>query len=91
MSRVRVGIVGAGPIGGLGARPNSHAGGYRRCEDAELVGVADIDAERLQQFGEEWEIAPEHRYSTAMEMYEKAHLSWSCIGVCHLLVSSFGP
>ena len=74
MSKVRVGIVGAGPIGGLGGRPNSHAGGYRRCEDAELVGIADIDAERLQQFGEEWEIAPQHRYASAVEMYEKANL-----------------
>ena len=73
-SKVRVGIVGAGPVAGLGARTNSHAGGYRCCEDAELVAVADINAERLQQFGEEWEIAPEHRYPTAVDMYEKANL-----------------
>ena len=73
-SKVRVGIVGAGSVGGLGGRANSHAGGYRRCEDAELVAVADIDAERLQQFGEEWEIAPEQRYLTAIDMYEKANL-----------------
>ena len=74
MSKIRVGIVGAGSVGGLGARPNSHAGGYRRCEEAELVAIADIDAERLQQFGEEWEIAPEHRYPTAVAMYESANL-----------------
>jgi predicted dehydrogenase len=73
-AKVRVGIVGAGPIGGLGGRPNSHAGGYRRCEDAALVAVADINPERLQQFGDEWEIAPEHRYPTAVDMYEKANL-----------------
>ncbi len=72
--KVRVGIVGAGPIGGLGRRPHSHAAGYRRCADADLVAVADINPRRLQQFGDEWEIAPEHRYSTAVDMYEKAGL-----------------
>lgn len=73
-AKVRVGIVGAGPIGGLGRRPFSHAAGYRRCEDAELVAIADIDPQRLQQFGNEWEIPPEHRYPTAADMYEKAAL-----------------
>ena len=58
---IRVGIVGAGPIGGLGGRPNSHAGAYRRCEDAELVAIADINPVRLQQFGDQWAIAPEHQ------------------------------
>lgn len=73
-AKVRVGIVGAGPIGGLGRRENSHAGAYRRCDDAELVAVADINPTRLQQFGEEWEIAPEQRYATAAEMFAHAHL-----------------
>jgi len=73
-AKVRVGIVGAGPIGGLGGRPFSHAAGYRRCDDAELVAIADIDPQRLQQFGDEWEIEPEHRYPTAVDMYEKARL-----------------
>lgn len=72
--KVRVGIVGAGGVGGLGRRANSHAGGYRRCEEADLMAVADINAERLQQFGDEWEIAPEHRYTTAAAMYENANL-----------------
>ena len=72
--KVRVGIVGAGGVGGLGKRYNSHAGGYTRIEECELVAIADINEERLQQFGEEWDIAPEHRYSTAVEMYEKANL-----------------
>ena len=71
-SKIKVGIVGAGGVGGLGGRDNSHAGGYRRCEEVELAAVADINDERLQQFGDEWEIAPEQRYATAQEMYEKA-------------------
>ena len=73
-TKVRVGIVGAGPIGGLGRRPNSHAGAYRRCEDADLVAIADINPVRLQQFGDEWEIAPEQRYATAADMYAHAGL-----------------
>ena len=36
-AKVRVGIVGAGPIGGLGHRPFSHAAGYRGREAAEAV------------------------------------------------------
>jgi len=72
--KIRVGIVGAGGVGGLGRRANSHAGGYRRCEEADLVAVADFNAERLEQFGQEWEIAPEHRYSSAETMYKKANL-----------------
>ena len=72
--KIRVGIVGAGGVGGLGGRSNSHAGGYRRCEEADLVAVADINPERLQQFGDEWDIAPEHRYSSAVAMYENANI-----------------
>ena len=74
MTKVRVGIVGAGPIGGLGRRESSHAAAYGRCADAELVAVADINPTRLQQFGEEWAIAPEQRYPTAAEMYARAGL-----------------
>ena len=73
-SKVRVGIVGAGSVGGLGKRYNSHAGGYTRIDKCELVSIADINGERLHQFGDEWEIASGHRYNTAVEMYEKANL-----------------
>ena len=78
-AKVRAGVVGAGPVGGLGrgtqgATNNSHAGGYARLEECDLVAVADVDAERLQQFGEQWGIAPEHRYSTAAQMFAEANL-----------------
>ena len=78
-TKVRAGIVGAGPVGGLGrgtqgATNNSHAGGYSRLEECDLVAVADVDAERLQQFGEQWGIAPEHRYPTAAQMFAEASL-----------------
>ena len=36
--------------------------------------MADINPQRLQQFGDEWEIDPQQRYPTAVDMYEKAGL-----------------
>lgn len=73
-AKLKVGIVGAGPIGGLGKRSTSHANAFRHCEDAELVAVADINPARLQQFGDEWEIAPEQRYNSDQAMYAGAKL-----------------
>ena len=77
-TKVRAGIVGAGRVGGLNQRVrvegDSHAGGYSRIEECELVAVADVDTKRLHHFGEEWGIAPEHRYPTAAEMYAEASL-----------------
>ena len=70
-TKVRVGIVGAGIVGGLDGRSDSHAGGYVRCEEVDVVAVADINEERLQQFGDKWEIAPEHRYTSMDAMFEK--------------------
>lgn len=74
MPKFRVGIVGAGPVGGLGGSINSHAGGYQRCEEVDLVAVSDLNSERLHQFGEEWGIASKHRYTSASAMYETAGL-----------------
>ena len=62
--KVRVGIVGCGGIGGLGARDNSHAGGYRACEEADLIAAADMNPDRLTQFCDEWDIPIENRFST---------------------------
>lgn len=71
----RAGIVGAGGIAGLGILglhdeadigtrkfPESHAGGYRATDDIDLVAVADVNEEKLNTFGEAWEIPREGRY-----------------------------
>tara|TARA_Y100000588_G_scaffold344952_1_gene391691 strand:+ start:9388 stop:10419 length:1032 start_codon:yes stop_codon:yes gene_type:complete len=71
---IRVGIVGAGPVAGLGKCSNSHAGGYARTEGCELVAVCDTDADRLHQFGKEWGIPNGQRYKSAIEMYREAML-----------------
>lgn len=74
VSKVRVGIVGAGTVGGLGKHYNSHAGGYTNIDDCELVAIADINENRLNQFGNEWGIPDQQRYRTASEMYSKVNL-----------------
>jgi len=70
----RAGIIGAGGIAGMGVLgfhdddaigkekiDSSHAGGYNNTEEIELVAVADIDEDKLETFGEAWEIPPEQR------------------------------
>lgn len=71
----RAGIIGTGGIAGMGILgmhdeevigtekiEASHAGGYDATDEIELVAVADIDEEKLEQFGEAWDIPPERQY-----------------------------
>ncbi|GGN88499.1 Gfo/Idh/MocA family protein [Haloarcula pellucida] len=71
----RAGIIGTGGIAGMGilgmhdeadiGRKKvraSHAGGYDATEGLELVAVADVDEEKLDRFGEAWDIPPDRRY-----------------------------
>ena len=77
----RAGIVGAGGIAGLGILgmhdaedigrkkfEASHAGGYRATEEIEVVAVADVNEEKLDTFGEAWEIPERGRYADHEEM-----------------------
>jgi predicted dehydrogenase len=71
----RAGIIGAGGIAGLGILgmhdpedigekkfTASHAGGYEATDGIDLVAVADVDEERLDTFGDAWEIPDDGRY-----------------------------
>jgi predicted dehydrogenase len=71
----RAGIIGTGGIAGMGilgmhdeeAIGNekvraSHAGGYSAVDELDLVAIADIDEERLDTFGEAWDITEQSRY-----------------------------
>jgi predicted dehydrogenase len=75
MRPYRAGIIGTGGIAGMGILgmhdkdaigtekiDASHAGGYASTDEIELVGVADVDAEKLSQFGEAWDIPKSRRY-----------------------------
>ncbi|WP_129115330.1 Gfo/Idh/MocA family protein [Halegenticoccus tardaugens] len=87
------GIIGAGGIAGMGILgmhdkedigrkkvTASHAGGYDATDEIELVAVADVDANKLDRFGEAWEIPPERRYVDHEAMLEVENLD--VISVC---------
>jgi predicted dehydrogenase len=69
------GIIGAGGIAGLGILglhdeadigqkkfTASHAGGYGAVDEIDLVAVADVDTNKLNRFGDAWDIPDNHRY-----------------------------
>ncbi|WP_224337818.1 Gfo/Idh/MocA family protein [Haloprofundus halobius] len=87
------GIIGTGGIAGMGILGMhdedvigqekiraSHAGGYDAQEAIELVAVADIDKDKLAQFGDAWDIPPERRYVGHESMLEAEDLD--VVSVC---------
>lgn len=81
------GIIGTGGVAGLGLlgvhdeddigkKPvdASHAGGYAANDSIDLVAVADIDEEKLDTFGDVWDIDPERRYVGHEEMLRSEDL-----------------
>ena len=73
----RAAIIGAGRIGSLlerdalRAKPCTHAGTYAAHPGVELVAGADLDAQRLAQFGADWRIPSAHLYSDYHELLER--------------------
>jgi|GEM_PF-308591 len=93
MPPYRAGIVGAGGIAGLGILgmhdeadigekkfTASHAGGYAATDDVELVAVADVDEDKLDRFGDAWEIPSERRYAGHQAMLDAEDLD--AVSVC---------
>jgi len=89
----RAGVIGTGGIAGLGILGlhdedqigsekvrASHAGGYEAADGIELVAAADVDREKLDTFGEAWEIPPERRYDDHRAMLEAEDLD--AVSVC---------
>lgn len=69
------GIIGTGGVAGMGILgvhaqddlgntkvDSSHAGGYAASDEVDLVAIADIDREKLDRFGDVWEIPADRRY-----------------------------
>ena len=65
MRKLRCGVIGLGAGSG-------HIRGYRTHAAAELVAIADTDAERLESVGEEYAVP--RRYASAKEMLRKEDL-----------------
>lgn len=93
MSSYRAGIIGTGGIAGMGILglhdeerigqekfTASHAGGYSKTNDIELVTAADISKEKLNTFGEAWDIPTEQRYVDHNVMLETENLD--VVSVC---------
>ncbi len=93
MSNYRAGIIGAGGIAGLGILgmhdeedigekkfTASHAGGYDATDGIELAAVADVDEEKLDRFGEAWDVPEEGRYVGHEAMLEAEDLD--VVSVC---------
>ena len=89
----RAGIIGVGGIAGMGILglhdekdigrkrfTASHAGGYDATEEMELVAIADVDPEKLETFGEAWDVPPERRYLGHEEMLDAEALD--AVSVC---------
>jgi len=89
----RAGIIGAGGVAGMGLLGThdedtigrerseaSHAGGYAATDDVELVAIADLDREKLDRFGEAWDLPSERRYLGHDAMLENEELD--VVSVC---------
>lgn len=89
----KAGIIGSGGIAGMGILgmhdeeqigkekvQASHAGGYAATDEIELVAVADVDEEKLNTFGEAWDLPPESRYVVHEAMLEVEDLD--VVSVC---------
>jgi len=76
MSHYRAAIIGTGRIASLlekdplRAKPHSHAGWYKQHPNIELVGGADIDKQRLADFGRDWGIPDGHLFTDYREMLD---------------------
>ena len=80
----RAGIIGTGGVAGMGLLGThevgeegvraSHAGGYDEAEGIELVAAADVDEEKLERFGEVWDVPEERRYLGHEAMLEAEDL-----------------
>jgi predicted dehydrogenase len=88
----QAGIIGTGGIAGMGILGMhdeevigtekvraSHAGGYDEA-GIDLVSAADVDAEKLERFGESWGIPPDRRYDNHKAMLAAEDLD--VISVC---------
>lgn len=76
MSKLRVGIIGAGSIAEM------HIGGYKTSPDVEVVALCDINEARLEEMGRKHGVT--HLYTDAEEMVSKEQLdavsvcTWNC-------------
>lgn len=67
MARYRVGIIACGGIA------RSHARGWSQSADVVIATLADSNPQALAEFGDTFDVAPDHRYADYREMLEREH------------------
>lgn len=65
---LRAGVIGLGWAG------RQHLAGYALADGVQLVALAGMEADQLQQLGDDYAIAPEQRYADWEEMVQRAGL-----------------
>lgn len=74
MPKLAVGVIGAGSIG------NVHLTGYAaESKSVQIQAICDIRKERLDEMGDKFGVAPEHRYRDYRKMLSKEQLDVSSI------------
>jgi len=68
MNKIRVGVVGTGHLGKL------HASLYREIEQAELVGIYDIDQEKAKRIGAELKVKSFESYEELLQAAEAVNI-----------------
>lgn len=81
MKTYRAALIGCGRMGAFidnevagrstSILPYSHAAGYEACARTELVAGSDMRGDVLDQFGERYGVAPDHRYTDFEELILK--------------------
>ncbi len=75
MPKLSVGVIGTGSIG------NVHLTGYAAASrDVQITAICDINQKRLNEMGEKFGVAPEHRYKDYQVMLESETLD--AVSVC---------
>ena len=79
MAKINAGVIGVGSIG------NAHLEGFDSVSDkVNIQALCDINPVRLDEMGEKWKVAPEHRYTDRAKMLKNEKLDVVTIGVPNL-------
>lgn len=83
MKKLRIGMVGAGNIA------NVHLNAYQTLDNVEIAAICDINAERLNETADLFNI--EKRYATEAEMLANEQLDAADVCVCGTVIMQNAP
>ncbi len=68
LDKIKIGILGVGHLGRF------HTQNYKTISAAEIVGVYDVDAKRLEQIAEEFQVTPFHHLPDLLQQIDAASI-----------------